>query len=425
MFKIILDFVKTAIEQHGYGAVFGMTTLDQFLLPIPVDVLMPIGTSVGLSFEKIMVMIVLGVFAGALIGYGLGKYLGHPIAVWLFGKKTLDKGERFIQKWGMWGVVFAGIIPFPFKIIPWLAGIFEMKLSKLFLGMILGLIPRYFVTSFAGALFIKTKFYATVNMSAVILGAIQGITEFLPISSSGHLVIMEQFLKLPLAAPHLESFDIVLHGGSLLAILIYFWKDWWKLLKEMGGIFKTRRINSDSLFAKLALGTVPAIFGGLFFAHLIDGPLRKMEAIAICFIIMAVVFFYVEWKKGNGKLETVSLRHAVLIGFAQAVALIPAISRSGMTIVMGMFLGIKRDVAARFSFMLGGVAILAAIVYMFLSLKNGVILPNLEFTLIGFFTSFLVSLLIIFWFVKFLSRHTLRPFAFYSLLLGAILLFFF
>lgn len=423
--ELFISFAKGIIEQYGYWGIFILTTLDQFILPIPVDIFTPIGVAGGLEFKKLFLLIAIALFLGAGIGYLLGRWLGHPVAAWLFGKKRLEKSEAFIKKWGFWAIVICAYIPFPFKILAWLAGIFKFPFRKVALGIALGLIPRYFLTAFATDLVIKTKFYASTDMSAVILGALQGLTEFLPISSSGHLVIMEQFLKLPLDVSHLEYFDIILHAGSLLAILIYFWKDWWKLCKEMGTVLKTRQVSPDSMLAKLVLGTVPAIIGGLFFANLIGGPLRGMTAVAFSFIFMALVFLIVEWKKGKAQEETVTLRQAVLIGIAQAIALIPAVSRSGLTIATGMMMGIKRETAARFSFMLGGIGILAANVYTFFSLKGGALIPNLQFVLVGFFTSFVVSLIAIFWLIKFLQKHTLRPFAFYLLLVGVLILSFF
>ncbi|MCK5604089.1 undecaprenyl-diphosphatase, partial [Candidatus Pacearchaeota archaeon] len=120
--------------------------------------------------------------------------------------------------------------------------------------------------------------------------------------------------------------------------------------------------------------------------------------------------------------ETVGIKKSLIIGSAQALALIPGISRAGTTIATGMLMGLKRDAAARFSFMLGGIAILAANVYALFSIRNGAAMPDLSFTLVGTFTSFVVSLASISWLLKFLEKHTLRSFSAYLLILGSILL---
>jgi undecaprenyl-diphosphatase len=418
----LIEFTKEIIISHGYVGIFCLTALEQFIFPVPADIFITAGTSSGLAFGKVMLTVSIAAVVGALIGYFLGKFLGHPIMMWLFGKRKLAKAEEFIKKWGVWGVIVAGLTPIPFKIVTWTAGIFEMPIYKYLPAVIVSRIPRYLITASAGVLLYKTKFYATTEMSAVILGAVQGLTEFLPISSSGHLVIVEHFLKLPIGPEQMAMFDIILHGGSLLAILVYFWKDWVKVLQEVWKILTKRKVDKNSMTFKLIIGTIPAIIGGLFFAEMITGPMRNLNSIAILFIILSLVYFYAAWKGRKNHEKKVSPKQSVLIGLAQSLALIPGVSRSGATISTGVILGIKRNVAAKFSFMLGGVAILAANVYAMLSVNNGSILPDMTFTLVGFFTSFLISLGAIMFLLKYLQKHTLRAFAFYLLIVGVLIL---
>lgn len=420
----LVELVQGIIEQYGYGGIFVLTALEQFIFPIPADIFVVMGTSIGLPFAKVLQVVLVAALFGSFIGYFLGKYVGHPVLVWLFRKKPIEKAEKFIKKWGMWGVIIAGLTPVPFKVITVTAGAFEMPLWRFTVGVLLGRMPRYLITAYAGTLIYESKFYATSEMSAIILGGLQGLTEFLPISSSGHLAITENFLKLPatISAIDLELFDIFLHGGSLLAILIYFRKDWINVLKELWHMVTRLKWTKNDLASKLILGTIPAIIAGLAFGSYIGDQLRVLPYIAMFFIIVAFFYFYAEWKGKRNTEENVSLKKAVIIGAVQALALIPGVSRAGTTIATGMFLGIKRDVAAKFSFMLGGIAILAANVYALFSIRHGAVLPDMNFTLIGFATSFVVSLIAINWLLKYLQRHTLRPFAIYLMLAGTVIL---
>lgn len=419
-----MDIVRELIQNYGYFGIFSLTALEQFIFPVPADVFVAIGTSLGLPLGKVLVYVLLAALFGSYVGYFLGKWLGLPVMRWLFGETRLRKGEVFIEKYGMWGVIVAGLTPLPFKIVTWTAGIFEMPLGRFTLGVLLGRMPRYIVTGYAASLIYKTKFYASTEMSAIILGTLQGVTEFLPISSSGHLAIAEHFLKLPptIAATDLEIFDIFLHGGSLLAILIYFWKDWINVIKDLWHMLTKWTFDKSTLAAKLLIGTIPAILAGLMFGGFIGAQLRGLRTIALALILIAFFYLYAEWKGKKNDQEAVGVKKSLIIGAAQALALIPGVSRSGATIATGMCMGLKRDAAAKFSFMLGAIAILAANVYALFSIRHGAAMPDMSFTLFGTVTSFIVSLVSISWLLKFLKKHTLRPFSFYLMIVGAFIL---
>ena len=417
----LIEFTKGVLQHYGYAGMAIMSALEQFLLPTPAtDVALTTYPLFGMKFPHVMAIVLTATFVGACAGYFLGKYLGHHVFLWIFGQKSVDKGERFIKKWGIWGVVISGFTP-AFKVVPWAAGIFEMPFRKFVLGVLIGRIPFYILVAFAADIFYKTHFYASVQMSAIILGVLQGLTEFLPISSSGHLALAEHFLKLPIKANEMATFDIFLHGGSLLAIIIFFWKEWVSITKEFFGSLKNHQTLKGTMGVKLIIATIPAILAGLFFNDLLTVSLRGMSYIGLFFIISAPIYFYASYEGRNNQTESISLQKSVWIGLAQAIAMVPSISRSGITIAIGMIAGIKRDVAAKFSFMLGGVAILAANVYALVSIKNAV-LPSSSFILIGFITSFLFSLLAIYLLLKYLQRHTLNAFGLYVLLLGILIL---
>lgn len=418
-------FVQAIILQYGYLGIFLLTALEQFIFPIPVDVFFGFSIEHGLEYKKLMVIVLIATLIGSTIGYFFGKFLGHPALTWLVGKTKVAKGEIYIKKWGIWGVILAGLTPIPFKVVTWTAGIFEMPYGRYMLGVIIGRMPRYMLTAYAGAMFFESKFYATTNMSALILGALQGLTEFLPISSSGHLILMEHFLKVPIPTSELITFDIFLHGGSLFAILIFFWKDWVKVIREIWHMIIRMRPDTDSLAFKLAAGTIPAIIAGLTLGGAIGDNMRELHLIAIFFIILGLIYFYAAWRGKNNTHETVGLKKAIFIGSAQALALIPGISRAGITIATGVTLGLKREAAAKFSFMLGGIAILAANIYTLFSLRGGAPFPDMSFILLGTLSSFTMSLLAIYLLLKFLQKYTMRAFGVYLILAGSVILSFF
>jgi len=420
--EFLKQIASDIIVHYGYFGIFAMTSIEQFIFPIPADGFVAMGTSMGLPFWHVMGAVLIAALFGSYIGYFLGRFLGMPIIIWLFGKRNLHKGENFIAKYGVWGIIAAGLTPIPFKIMTWSAGMFKMPLGKFTIGVVFGRMPRYIATGYLAKRIIETKFYASIEMSAIILGILQGVTEFLPISSSGHLVAIEHFLNLP---KNTELFDIFLHGGSLLAILIFFWRDWVEVLRGLWHMLIHKKFSKDTLASKLIMGTLPAIFAGLLFGAVINDNLKIIPFVAIAFITTAFFFLFAEWKSKKSNNEDVNLKKSFIIGCAQAIALLPGISRAGSTIATGMLLGLKREAAAKFSFMLGGIAILAANTYALLSVHNGTEMPPIIFTLIGAGTSFVISLVSISWLLKFLKKHTLRPFSFYLIILGVVLLSFF
>ena len=419
--EALTEFSKSIIEQFGLLGIFSLTAAEQFIFPIPADIFISWGTAFGLPLFSVLIVVLIAAFVGSLIGYYLGKYLGHPIMVRLFGDKHINKAEAFINKWGIWGIIVAGLTPIPFKLITWSAGIFEMPLPKFLLGVLLGRMPRYILTAYAGVL-IHEQAINHEQISAFVLGVVQGITEFLPISSSGHLVILEHYLRLPQMSPGtMLAFDILIHGASLLAILIYFRNEWINLFKELWQIASRKLHIRNTMTAFLIIGTIPAIIVGLSFGDFITENFRQIHFVALFFMLLSVFFIFTSVRKTKPH-NTITSVKAILIGISQSFALIPGVSRAGMTIGTGILLGLKRETAAQFSFMLGGVAILAANVYSLLSFDPSTPLPPLDFTLIGFISAFVFSYLSIHYLIQFLKKHTLNAFAFYLMLMGILLL---
>lgn len=255
---------------------------------------------------------------------------------------------------------------------------------------------------------------------AFILGLIQGLGEFLPISSSAHLILAPWLFGWP--DPGL-TFDVALHIGTLLAVVAYFWRDWVDLI--LNGLFRGTSTNSGRMFWSLILASIPGGVVGFLFEKKAETVFRHPLLIAITLILIGVVLLTADrWGLKNRDEESLSIGQSFLIGLAQALAIIPGVSRSGITISAGLFLGLKREDAARFSFLLSTPIIAGAGL---LKLRHLTLAAILQAPfLVGFLTSAIVGFLVIGFLLRWVRRSDFAPFAVYRFLLGAfvIVLFF-
>lgn len=260
------------------------------------------------------------------------------------------------------------------------------------------------------------------EIQVIVLAIVQGLTEFLPISSSGHLVLVPSFFGW---ADQGMAFDVAMHFGSLTAVLIYFRNDIVTLLR---GTSQVLTANISSFESKLALGiglgTVPAAVAGLMLGDWIGENLRSPSVIAATLAGYAVLMLLADrLGKKERVMDGLTLRDAILIGLAQALALVPGTSRSGITITAGLALGFKRTEAARFSFLLAVPVILLATAYELFVLSGSeapVAWGQLAF---GAVISAIVAYLSIEFFMRFVSRVGLLPFALYRIVLAAVILY--
>ncbi len=266
---------------------------------------------------------------------------------------------------------------------------------------------------------------------AFLLGALQGLTEFLPISSSGHLVLAQSFMNLDVVA--MKSFDIAVHFGTLLAIIVYFWKDilelwqgFWGYVRGVRGAKASESMQkSQILIWYLIVATIPAILITLLFEKKIDEFFYNPVSVATFTLVVGIGFFVVESIASHLKKTEIRFRQALIVGFAQVLALMPGVSRSGITISAGLLQGVKREEAARFSFLLGGVAILAGACYAVVEILRGKYsMPEPSLLITGILTSFAFGLAAVSFLMKFLKKHTLVAFGVYRIILGILLLYF-
>lgn len=252
---------------------------------------------------------------------------------------------------------------------------------------------------------------------ALILGIVQGLTELLPISSSAHLTIIPWMLNWQ-GIP--EWFDVALHFGTLLAIGIFFFKDWLKLLE--GGYkyaIKKEKTFEGKMFWYIVLATIPGGIIGFVLDKFVGDALSTPIIIAVALIVMGILLYIVDKRaKSVTEYKDMTLKQTFLIGVSQALAFIPGVSRSGITMTMGRTLGVKREAAAKYSFMLSAPIVLAATIF---KLKDFVF--NLPF-FIGVLSSFIVGIVVIKFLLEYLKKGSFKYFALYRILFGALIIIF-
>ena len=258
--------------------------------------------------------------------------------------------------------------------------------------------------------------------AAILLGIVQGLSEFLPISSSAHLILARAFFGWDVPADFGLAFDVALHIGTLVAILVFFRRDIAAMAAALPSVFSPAADASARLAQRIVLGTVPVVVVGLLFNDFVEQSLRTPQVAAWALALGAAVMFAAERLGSRRRAEdSVTWIDAALIGCAQACALIPGVSRSGSTISVGMFLGLRRDAAARFTFLLAIPATLAAAGKESLELgRMGVSAANAQLMIVGVVVSGIVGYLTIKYFLRFLAGNRLDVFAYYRWALAAV-----
>lgn len=257
--------------------------------------------------------------------------------------------------------------------------------------------------------------------AAVLLGVIQGLTEFLPVSSSAHLILARAFFGWDLPLEFGLAFDVALHIGTLAAIVTFFRAEIFGMIRSLPGIFASKPDPSAKLARLIVVGTIPVVIVALAFNDIIEQVLRTPAVAAGALAFGAAMMLVAERLGPRARTEeTLTWWESVLIGVAQASALIPGMSRSGSTISMGMFLGIRRDAAARFTFVLAIPAMLAAAAKEAMALAEMPLPPGSGWLLsAGIVVSAVTGYLTIRFFLRFLGGHKLDVFAAYRLALAA------
>ena len=270
-------------------------------------------------------------------------------------------------------------------------------------------------------------------IEAIILGIIQGLTEFLPISSTGHLTVAGNLMNL-ISPEHPEqwtSFIAVIQLGTLLAILIFFWNDLWHITMDFfqDNLIKRKSFKNQTLNSQMGwyiiLGSIPVVIIGLGFKDVIEGAFTKnLYVIGTSLIVLGIILAFAE-KLGKFKKDIKEIKwyDALIVGFAQTLALIPGSSRSGTTITAGIFLGFKRETAARFSFLLSVPAILGSGLLQLYKALEYIDTSGLVTLIVATVASAISGYLTIGFLLKFLKSNSTYVFVFYRVIAGAAIIF--
>jgi undecaprenyl-diphosphatase len=256
-------------------------------------------------------------------------------------------------------------------------------------------------------------------LQSIFLGIVQGLTEFLPVSSSGHLVFFQSLFGLK--EPPL-FFDVMLHLVTLFAVVIYFWTDIWKIVQGIQATLKREKKgqNQAKLFLWIIIATIPTGLMGIFFKDLFESLFSKPKVVGGMLLITGSVLWLTRWAKKEGRLlERMVWIDSIIIGIAQGIAIIPGISRSGATISTGLFCGLDRELSGTFSFLLSIPAILGATL---LELPKIGGVQELWTTLIGAAIAFGVGILALTFLMKIIKMGKIFDFSYYCWGVGLIII---
>jgi undecaprenyl-diphosphatase len=260
-------------------------------------------------------------------------------------------------------------------------------------------------------------------LKSILLGIVEGVTEFLPISSTGHLIIVNEFVDF--TGSFAYTFDIVIQLGAILSVVVYFWNRLYPWGRNKGIDEKQQVID---IWKKAIIGVVPALVIGGLLGSYVKEYLFNPVTVSSALIVGGILLIYLESRKRGGTIQSIAsltYTNAFIIGMIQCLSMIPGTSRSAATIIGAMLLGASRVVAAEFSFFLAIPTMCAASAYSILK-TDGTLTGHQAAVLgVGFLVSFIVALLVIAGFMKFITKRDFRPFGYYRIALGIIVLLYF
>jgi len=267
-------------------------------------------------------------------------------------------------------------------------------------------------------------------LKAIILGIVEGITEWLPVSSTGHMILFDEFVKLKVSEEFMELFLVVIQLGAICAVPLLFWDKLYPFSKKKSA---EERKSTWNLWGKVVVGVLPAAVIGLPLDDFFDEHLRSYLIVSIALIVYGVAFIVIEkLKKGKSfrveRVEDLTYTDALKIGAFQVLSLIPGTSRSGSTILGGISCGISRTASSEFSFFMAIPVMLGASAFKILKfIVNGytATLEEIAILMVGMVVSFLVSVFVIRFLMDFVKRHDFTPFGIYRIALGAVVIIYF
>mgnify|MGYP001125861382 FL=1 len=266
-------------------------------------------------------------------------------------------------------------------------------------------------------------------IKAIFFGIVEGITEWLPISSTGHMILLNELVKLDVSKEFYDMFQVVIQLGAIIAVVILFWKQIWPVKKEKDKL--TLDKNILSLWGKILVACVPAAIVGVLFDEVFEKLFYNYVCVAIALIVFGIAFIIIE-NKNKGKnskinsLAELSYNTVLLIGIFQLIAAIfPGTSRSGATIVGALLLGVSRTVAAEFTFFLAIPVMFGASLLKLVKFNFAFTGMELTILLVGMLVAFITSMFIIKFLMSYIKKHDFKVFGWYRIVLGIIVIFYF
>lgn len=277
-------------------------------------------------------------------------------------------------------------------------------------------------------------------LKVIFLGIVEGITEWLPISSTGHLILVEEFIKLNVSEDFWEMFMVVIQLGAIMAVVVLYFKDLWpfrnkkpkhnnvtKIEKTAGVICRFVKIDKMVMWFKILVSCLPSIIIGLPFNDLIEEKFNNYFVVSVMLIVYGILFIVIEdYNKKRtpsiNRIEEISWKTAFLIGVFQLLAVIPGTSRSGATIIGGIFLGTSRTLAAEYTFFLAIPTMFGASLLKLVKFGLGFSQNELVILITGMVVSFVVSILAIKFLMGYIKKHDFKVFGYYRIILGILVL---
>lgn len=256
----------------------------------------------------------------------------------------------------------------------------------------------------------------TTVITAILLGIVEGLTEFLPVSSTGHLILASELLGYDAAT--WAMFNVVIQLGAILAVVVLYWRTFWAVMMGMA----KAEPNAWKFVRNILLAFIPSIILGLAFKDVIDVMLGSPKIVAVALIVGGIAILIIEKLVKPGETRGVAdmpVRQAIGIGLIQCLAMVPGVSRSGATIMGALCLGVERRTAAEFSFFLAIPTMVGATALELFEKRDSLASVNFSLIGIGFVVSFLVAVGVIRWFVGIVSKHGFAPFAWYRIIAGS------
>ena len=255
-------------------------------------------------------------------------------------------------------------------------------------------------------------------LNALIMGIVEGLTEFLPVSSTGHLILTSHLLGM--TGERVGVFTMVVQVGAILAVCVYYWRKLWDTLRGL-----PHEVQAQKFTLNVLIAFTPAVVLGLLFGKVIKAALFNAHVVATTFIVGGLIILWAERRKVAPRVNTVEAMtplDALKVGLVQCLAFFPGTSRSGATIIGGMWLGLSRSTATEFSFFLAIPTLLGAAVYDLYKHRDMLSAADLPLFAVGTVVSFIVALGVIRWLIRYVASHTFELFAYYRIAFGIVVL---